>query len=208
MERFAPFDWSGTTLPDGMRKRLEQMDKDSFKAADIFESAPIINYSDLSSSLYTTCGIPLNACRYSDSSICLWISDMIVSGDSQYVRNGNMLTMVCTFTIYEYDKSNYTSSETTQWRVQVPSLFASPDVSGTAIVYDDSNEANANVSVLDVVCVDPADTTGRPDQVEEGYGCLHIFVRGSSGGKAVKMSNSVYGNKAPAKIIVHLNGLC
>lgn len=206
MERFSPFDWSHTTLPKGLKQRLQELSKSAFNAEKFIKELkllPVPYAGDLG--LFSDYGIPTSVYTLSDAIVKLGSTEVQAQG--VLVSNGHLFDIVISCGLNDAEASAYMSSDTKQWRILLP-FFASPYASGDVFIFEDADIVPDKLLLCKAIVVQPEDDSEMESGVQpDGTTYLHIYAPTNDGYSLVNMTNSKYGNSPPAGLVIHLNGI-
>lgn len=205
MERLSPFDWSHTTLPKGLKQRLQELSDSAFNAEKFITGLkllPVPYDGDLG--LLSEYGIPTSVWTLSNAIVKLGSTE--VQALVVLVTNGHMFDIVISCGLTDAEASAYTSSDTKQWRILLPFVLSSLS-SGDVFILEDDNAVPDTLSLCKAIVIQPEDDSEMESGVQpDGTTYLHIYAPSNNGYSLVKMSNSKYGNSPPYGLIIHING--
>lgn len=203
MNRFERIDWSNTSIPEGLKKRLQELSDSAFDSAKILNSFSL-NSDDWASGILGTGNKLLVPTGYATLTAA-----RLSCGGAQcniicsVFKCGPYYTMCGIGSID--DPELYVSSNTSRWILYVPELFASPLSAAKLHIYDNEELADATVSSLEVVDIDiTPDVDSQPELA--GFGAYGVYGH-SNNHTLVPMTNARYGSKCPMNIYLHLT-LC
>lgn len=206
MERLSPFDWSHTTLPKGLKQRLQELSKSAFNAEKFVEGLKLLSAPDIGEfGLLSDYGIPTSVYTFSSAVVKLGSTEITTIG--LLVSNGHLFDMVISGGLTDDEASAYTSSDTKQWRILLP-FIVSAYATGDVFIWEADAAVPDKLTLCKAIVVQHEDDSEIESGVQpDGTTYVHIYAPSNNGYSLVKMSNSKYGSSPPAGFIIHLHGI-